>query len=1301
VLLSPILPRVGDEMNQSNGAESRGIPHELPYRFGDFELQEEIARGAMGVVFKARQLSLDRMVAIKLVLASWLATEEQAQRFQIEARASASLQHPSIVPLYEIGTHAGQHYLCLAYVDSHPLSTRLEEGPIPHHEAALLIREVASAIQHAHDHDVLHRDIKPANILIDRVGHPWVTDFGLAKVQGEDSQVTGTGESVGTPSYMSPEQAAGEVVGIGPGTDVYSIGATLYALLAGRPPFIAPSAIATLRLVQDRDPIPLRTLDPAIPRDLDTICARCLEKSANKRYASAAALADDLGRFLDGDPIEARPVSSFEKLWRLTARYPVASFLVALLVFVTCISGAILLNQEQTVDKALRAEEIAESSRMESRLQALGTADPHAFHAVVDELDFDDPALLDRLYAIEEDPSTPEQLRSRVRLAILDRRPSGLTEVALLLPKLGDRPNEFELVLRTLVAALDTVPPEYSAPALEALAQRVEAGGEGEESLLAALSLAACAPGHPAWLALVEPLALWLADTDPFVLPAFAEPLRPFPRPLLEELCHLPLSGDASRRRAATSLLAIYGTSEPELLADLLPLADEFQHRILSTALEEVPGVVAERMRAALAEEASPLQVAATPPVDAALHEVFLTAHGRLAGSWAQCLDMPLSTFQATSDALRVEGYRPTKVRPYLREGEVAVAAIFARDGRDWSLEWDEVDPESASSGNIRPNELIPVDHASYAVAGNQKSENHDVLVLASAEPGVREWNLLSGQTAGELVRSADALINRGLHPVSLQINHDEGGVLLADSVWHLSSEPGEYEMPLGLSPTDLASYTYAGLCQVEVDATRMNTTTQVCSGIWRSDPVYETRLVWEATLDAHVLAVRDLPAEGFIPSATSVVWGSGGKAVRTATVWRRPVPSATERVASARRRARAAATLVGLGDLESVTPLLRTGEDPSLRFALAFDLARLAIDPTPLLAEIEVDHPTDIRFAMLLALGLTPAKRFDSNQLEEFMATVARLARLDPDAGVHSLANWILATRKSGDAVESESGPAKARWRRSTEAHTLVRLDGPVEFLMGSPGWIPGRASSETRRLFHLKNSYEIGTTEVTQAHMRHFFEDHPEWKKGVMPGEGTMPVQGVTWFRAVAYCRWLSEVEGIPETQMCYPPLELIGPEMVLEEGVLERTGYRLPTEAEWEYACRAGTRSFYSFGNDAALLPEFANTFGPTDVGLPGTGTRPVGLRLPNDFGLFDMHGNVQEWCHDQLRFYRVLGPFFIPSNQDERERLVQNPMRAIRGGWFESAAQNMSSAARRRGRAEVVSRGLGFRIARTVR
>lgn len=289
-------------------------------RFGDYEILGEIARGGMGVVYRARERRLNRTVALKMILAGNLATATDIKRFYTEAKAAAALEHSGIVPIYEIGEQAGQHFFSMAYIDGQSLQSRLKEGPLPAREAAELLQVITEAVQYAHARGIIHRDLKPHNILLDGEGKPKITDFGLAKRLDSQEGMTSTGDVLGTPSYMAPEQAQGNLAAIGPLTDIYALGAVLYATLTARPPFQAATIAETLRQVIEQEPVSPAMLNPATPADLETICLKCLQKDPGRRYASADEMAKDLGRFLRGEPILARPVSQSERLLRWCKR---------------------------------------------------------------------------------------------------------------------------------------------------------------------------------------------------------------------------------------------------------------------------------------------------------------------------------------------------------------------------------------------------------------------------------------------------------------------------------------------------------------------------------------------------------------------------------------------------------------------------------------------------------------------------------------------------------------------------------------------------------------------------------------------------------------------------------------------------------------------------------------------------------------------------------------------------------------------------------------------------------------------
>jgi serine/threonine protein kinase/tetratricopeptide (TPR) repeat protein len=322
-----------------------------PRTLEGYEILGELGRGGMGVVYKARQTRLKRLVALKMILAGRHAGAEQLARFRTEAQAAARLKHPNIVQVYEVGAHDGLPFLSLEFVDGDRLDRRLGGVPLPPRVAAELIERLALAVHAAHQQGIVHRDLKPANILLEREGDgaagldiPKITDFGLAK-QSDAEDLTATDAVLGTPSYMAPEQAAGKTRDVGPGADIYALGAILYEALTGRPPFRGATLTETLAQVREREPVPPTRLKPQVPRDLETVCLKCLQKEPARRYPSAFALAEDLRRFQNDEPILARPVGQAERLWRWCRRNPAVARLSAalLLVLVGGLVGVTLL----------------------------------------------------------------------------------------------------------------------------------------------------------------------------------------------------------------------------------------------------------------------------------------------------------------------------------------------------------------------------------------------------------------------------------------------------------------------------------------------------------------------------------------------------------------------------------------------------------------------------------------------------------------------------------------------------------------------------------------------------------------------------------------------------------------------------------------------------------------------------------------------------------------------------------------------------------------------------------------------
>jgi serine/threonine protein kinase/tetratricopeptide (TPR) repeat protein len=338
--------KAASDANAESRGEERGSAAQLLGEFGDYELLEEIGRGGQGVVFRAWQRSLNRTVALKIIGTGQWATNAHLKRFRREAEAAAKLNHPQIVPVYEVGERDGRCYFTMRFVEGGQLDELVCRGPIPVRQAVELIVKVARTVHHAHEHGILHRDIKPGNILLDANGEPHLSDFGLARLVEHGSTVTGTLEVMGTPSYMAPEQAVGNNAALCRGTDVYGLGAVFYELLTGQPPFAGGTTYETIRLLLDSEPREPRLLNRKIDRDLSAVCLKCLEKNPRYRYSSAQELAEDLERWLWHQPIRAKRSGFFTHARKWVQRNPMIAALITLSVLLAAGLGVMTWERE-------------------------------------------------------------------------------------------------------------------------------------------------------------------------------------------------------------------------------------------------------------------------------------------------------------------------------------------------------------------------------------------------------------------------------------------------------------------------------------------------------------------------------------------------------------------------------------------------------------------------------------------------------------------------------------------------------------------------------------------------------------------------------------------------------------------------------------------------------------------------------------------------------------------------------------------------------------------------------------------
>jgi uncharacterized protein (DUF2267 family)/predicted Ser/Thr protein kinase len=617
--------------------------------FGDYELLDEIARGGMGVVYRARQVSLNRVVAVKLILAGEFAGGNDVRRFRAEAEAAANLDHPYILPIYEVGEHAGQQYFSMKLVSGGSLSQHLAQSPRPAIRGLVeVMGKVARAVHYAHQSGILHRDLKPGNILLDADGTPYVTDFGLAKKVDAPSELTQSGALVGTPSYMPPEQARGEKR-VTTAADVYSLGAILYEMLTGRPPFRSATVLDTVLQVIDREPDPPRAVNLAADRDLSVIALKCLNKDTVRRYPSAAALADDLDRWANGEPILARPVGRLERGWRWCRRNPVVAALSAAvgLLLLGTLAGAVFAavyfnrlagneraareSAEEMEKAATKSLERTEESLAEGILRPLGSGGRWS-------------ALLGlERDALEDLASLPRE-RDRVRMLFFDR---GLEEKKVW--QLNVRLEE------ALVAGVG-LRRDLRERVLKKVEERFSDEQAGEEARIALLRLTVrleATDRQPPRVLARRYVDLLGARTDSFLdlmSPTFAEQAAKLPPAEAVALARrlVELAGKSTDVKQLSALAAVFVAlagklPEAEASRDASALASRFvelagksiiapeQLRALAAVFSEMPGKLSAGQASALATRLVKLAGKSTEPIQLiGLAAVFAALVGRV-----------------------------------------------------------------------------------------------------------------------------------------------------------------------------------------------------------------------------------------------------------------------------------------------------------------------------------------------------------------------------------------------------------------------------------------------------------------------------------------------------------------------------------------------------------------------------------------------------------------------------------------------------------------------------------------------
>ncbi len=777
-----------------------------------YEILEELGRGGQSVVYKARQPALDRLVALKMILASPAADAEERARFRLEAEAVAHLEHPHIVPIYEVGAQAGRPYFALEYVAGGTLARKLAGMPLPGREAAALLETLARAMHWAHQRGIVHRDLKPANVLLTADGRPKIADFGLAKRLEAAATLTHTGSVMGTPAYMAPEQAVGKNREVGPAADVYALGTILYEMLTGRPPFLGATPLDVLAQVVDADPVAPSRLQPKVPRDLETICLKCLHKEPLRRYASAADLADDLRRFQAGRPIRARPVGWPGRVVKWVRRRPgVAALTAAVVVVVLAGLGTGLaltawaLGERDRARERLAEARRADRRRVQAQVGQLGSAAPEAVPGLLAALAEDREAVRPRLRELWADATGDRPRRMRAALALLADDPGLRQPLADWMTEVQD-PREV-LLVRAVLAPRGA----GLAPGLWRKVDDPAVGGAARFRTLVAL--AAFDPASPRWRRAAPTAVEQLLRADPLSVGLWVQALRPVRRPLhglLVEAFRGRPPRLADRRLVAATVLADYAADRPAELAKLACAADAEQFAVLRPALEGNRRAVRAALRAELARQ---------PP--AGEPEADRVARARRQANAAATLAVlgepdaawPLLKHSRTPDArtVLIHALGPRGVDPRLlirrldtEPDATARAALILALGEYTAeqlpagpraalvprlLDRYRHDPDAGVHGAIdwllRPDREGPADRP-LAWGGRQDLERIDAALAGRAGPAGRRWYVngqgqtltavrgpvafTMGSPAGEVGRCEDEGLHRRTIPRSFAI---------------------------------------------------------------------------------------------------------------------------------------------------------------------------------------------------------------------------------------------------------------------------------------------------------------------------------------------------------------------------------------------------------------------------------------------------------------------------------------------------------------------------------------------------